>query len=122
VPPIAAKNPDGISPQDLRDRDVCNKGETNTSNCNFDRTGYRLPLMVISPFSKPHYVSHTPMDYTAVLRLIEKRFDLPNLTARDAAQPDMTEFFDFQNVPYATPPTPPVQPVKSGVCYNDHLP
>ncbi len=122
VAPMAAKKPDGIAPQDLRDGDICTKGETDPSNCNFDRSGYRLPLMVISPFSKPHYVSHTPMDYTAVLKLIETRFQLPSLTARDAAQPDMTEFFDFDNVPWATPPSPPVQPVKSGVCYNDHLP
>jgi phospholipase C len=122
VPPMAAKNPDGIAPQDLRDGDICTKGETNPSNCNFDRSGYRLPLIVVSPFVKPHYVSHTPMDYTAVLKLIETRFQLPSLTARDAAQPDMTEFFDFDNVPWATPPTPPTQPIKSGVCYNDRLP
>jgi phospholipase C len=40
---------------------------------------------------------------------------LPALTQRDAAQMDMTEFFDFQNVPWATPPTPPAQ-VTGGVC------
>jgi phospholipase C len=45
------------------------------------------------------------MDYTAILKLIETRFKLPSLSARDAAQPDMTEFFDFTNVPWATPPS-----------------
>src|SRR5204863_336230 len=54
-------------------------------------------------------VSHTVMDHTAMLKLIETRFNLPSLTLRDAAQPDMTEFFDFVNVPWATPPTPPNQ-------------
>jgi phospholipase C len=49
------------------------------------------------------------MDYTAMLKLIETRFNLPSLTARDGAQPDMTEFFDFVNAPWATPPTPPTQ-------------
>jgi len=122
VPPMAEVNPDGIKPQDLRPNDVCTKGEADPSNCDFNRSGYRLPLIVISPFTKANYVSHTPMDYTAVLKLIETRFGLPSLTLRDAAQPDMTEFFDFQNVPWATPPTPPVQPVKGGVCYNDKLP
>jgi len=72
-------------------------------------TGFRVPLIVISPFTKPNYVSHTVMDYTAMLKLIESRFNLPSLTARDAAQPDMTEFFDFVNVPRATPPAPPTQ-------------
>jgi hypothetical protein len=49
------------------------------------------------------------MDYTAILKLIETRFKLQALTARDAAQPDMTEFFDFANVHWATPPDPPKQ-------------
>jgi len=49
------------------------------------------------------------------LKFIEARFKLSALTQRDAAQMDMTEFFDFQNVPWATPPTPPVQ-ARGGVC------
>jgi len=44
-----------------------------------------------------------------MLKFIETRFNLPSLTARDAAQADMSEFFDFVNVPWATPPTPPQQ-------------
>lgn len=71
--------------------------------------------MVISPFAKKNYVSHTPMDYTAYLRFIETRWSLSTLTARDAAMPDMTEFFDFTNTPWATPPSPPAQNM-SGVC------
>jgi phospholipase C len=51
------------------------------------------------------------MDFTAALKFIETRFKLPNLTARDASMPDMTEFFDFSsaNGPWATPPSPPTQ-------------
>jgi phospholipase C len=60
------------------------------------------------------------MDYTAILKLIETRFNLPSLTARDAAQPDMTEFFDFVNVPWATPPSPPRQ-VKTLACIMEAL-
>ena len=86
----------------------------------FDRTGFRLPLLVISPFSKPHYVSHNAADYTAVLKFIETRYNLPSLTKRDAAQIDMTEFFDFAAVPWLTPPTPPVQPTH-GTCDYQHL-
>lgn len=75
--------------------------------------GFRLPNMIISPFTKPGYVSHTPMDHTAVLRFVEKRFGLTALTNRDVAQPDLTEFFDFVNAPWLTPPTPPA-PVDHG--------
>jgi phospholipase C len=82
----------------------------------YDHTGYRVPLIVVSPFAKKNFVSHTVMDYTAILKFIETRFALPNLTARDKAQPDMTEFFDFVNPPWVTPPTGiPTQPT-TGPC------
>jgi phospholipase C len=56
------------------------------------------------------------MDTTAILHFIEERFNLPNLTARDAAQPPMDEFFDFTNVPNLTPPSNvPTQPT-DGTC------
>jgi phospholipase C len=71
--------------------------------------GFRLPNIIISPFTRRHYVSHIPMDHTAVIKFVENRFIGPSehLTARDAAQPDLLDFFDFTNVPWATPPTPP---------------
>jgi phospholipase C len=76
--------------------------------------GFRLPNIVISPFTRRHYVSHIPMDHTAVIKFVENRFIGPNahLTARDAVQPDLLDFFDFNNVPWAKPPTPP-NPVTS---------
>jgi phospholipase C len=106
VPPISVPNPDGIKPVDLRSNDV--PGD-------FTITGGRVPNMVISPFTKKNYVSHTPMDYTSYLRFIEARWGLATLTARDAAMPDMTEFFDFAAKPWATPPNPPVQSL-NGAC------
>jgi phospholipase C len=119
VPPQPAVSPDGIPPSDLQSGDVCTSATGPT--CDFVFTGYRVPLIVISPFTKKHYVSHTVADYTAILKLIETRFDVPSLTKRDAAQMDMTEFFDFKNPPWATPPSPPTQNT-SGPCYLDHLP
>jgi phospholipase C len=78
--------------------------------------GFRLPNMIVSPYAKRHYVSHTPMDHTAVIKFVEDRFigGGAHLTSRDAAQPDLTEFFDLQNVPWGIPPTPPpATPVKA---------
>jgi phospholipase C len=71
--------------------------------------GFRLPNMIISPFTRKHYVSHTPMDHTAVIKFVENRFigSSAHLTARDSAQPNLLDFFDFTNAPWATPPTPP---------------
>jgi phospholipase C len=107
VAPQPAVQPDGISPSDLDPGDIC----TNVTgpNCDFTYTGYRVPLIVVSPFTRKNYVSHTVADYTAMLKFIETRFHLASLTKRDAAQMDMTEFFDFQNPPWNTPPSPPAQ-------------
>ena len=71
--------------------------------------GFRMPNIVISPFTRKHYISHIPMDHTAIIKFVENRFIGPSahLTARDAAQPNLLDFFDFTNVPWATPPTPP---------------
>jgi phospholipase C len=119
VPPQPTVSPDGIKPIDLQPGDICTSGTGPT--CDFVYTGYRVPLMVISPFAKKNYVSHTVADYTAWLKLVETRFNLPSLTKRDAAQIDMTEFFDFVNVPWSVPPTLPSQPT-TGACYMNHLP
>ena len=105
-------NPDGIAPKDLTSGDV--QGD-------FTRTGFRVPMMVVSPFSKANYVSHTPADYTAILKLVETRFNLPALTKRDAAQMDMTEFFDFNNPAWLNPPNPPAQKTDLA-CHNNYLP
>jgi phospholipase C len=113
VPPQHAVNPDGIAPIDLNPGDICTT--PGGANCNFNYTGFRVPLLIVSPFAKKQYVSHTVADYTAILTLIETRFNIPSLTQRDAVQMDMTEFFDFKNVPWATPPSPPAQ-ATNGVC------
>lgn len=82
--------------------------------------GFRVPNMVISPFTRRHYVAHTPMDHTAVIKFVENRFigGAARLTPRDAAQPDLLDFFDFTNVPWATPPTPPVPASPSSLGYD----
>jgi phospholipase C len=81
--------------------------------------GFRLPNMVVSPFTRRHFVSHTPMDHTAVIKFVENRFIGPSahLTNRDAAQPDLMEFFDFTNVPWKTPPTPPTPIPPGSTCH-----
>ena len=108
--PTNVPSPDGITPRDLF------TGTDADPQGNFTRYGFRIPNLVVSPFTKKHYVSHTITDSTAILRFIEKRFNLTPLTVRDALAMDMTEFFDFKRVPWATPPTVPEQPVQAGRC------
>jgi phospholipase C len=127
VPPQPMPSPDGIAPSvsiDLLPGDVCTNPGQGGPICQFEYTGYRVPMMVISPYSKKNYLSHATADYTAILKLIEKRFNLSPLTARDAAQIDMdTEFFDF-SAPWLTPPPASQIPVQPDTlpCYMDHLP
>jgi phospholipase C len=80
--------------------------------------GFRVPNMVVSPFVRKHYVSHIPMDHTAILKFVENRFigSGADLTNRDAAQPGLLNFFDFTNVPWATPPAPPTPNAPPGNC------
>jgi hypothetical protein len=66
--------------------------------------GPRVPLLVISPFAKPGYISHTQFEFSSILAFIEERFGLPTLAARDAAANDMDDIFD-----YLHPPTPPLE-------------
>ena len=82
--------------------------------------GFRIPNMVISPFTRKHFVSHTPMDHTAIIKFVENRFIGPSahLTARDNAQPNLLEFFDFTTTPWATPPTPPTPVSNQSLGYD----
>jgi phospholipase C len=101
VPPPAAVPPDNIPP-------MLQPGDTVAG---FDNLGIRVPVVVVSPFAKSHFVSHVVHDHTSILRFIEQRFGLPTLTARDAAADPMLEFFNFHNPPFLIPPTfakPPV--------------
>ena len=81
----------------------------------FNQPGFRVPLIVVSPWTIPHFVSHVARDHTSILKLIETRFSLPPLTARDDAADNMMEFFNFQSPAWMTPPALPVQPT-NGDC------
>jgi phospholipase C len=72
-----------------------------TSCANFNQLGVRVPLIAISPFSKPAYVSHTVGDHTSLLALIERRFLRVNgqrlhLTLRDQHAEPLEDMFDFE--------------------------
>jgi phospholipase C len=97
VAPPAACPPDGIAPN-------LTNAQDQAWPAGFDQLGVRVPVIVVSPFSKVSYVSHTVYDHTSITRFIETLFTLPALTARDANADPMLDFFDFQNVPFAAPP------------------
>src|SRR6266498_2037870 len=125
--PTIALVPMASCRRDLFSNDPCFGNTQPDTVCDFSYSGYRVPLVVVSPFAKANGVSHQQRDLTAILKLIEKRFGLNALTARDAAQVDMDDttdgFFDFTNAPLKTPPSLPAQTVLGPTqCYLDHLP
>jgi phospholipase C len=71
------------------------------SSCaNFNQLGFRVPFIAVSPFSKPHYVSHTRGDHTSLLKLIEMRWlNGASLTRRDANANPLLDMFDFVKAP-----------------------
>jgi len=114
VPPFAVPMPDQYGPGQCPDLNNGSYLYCTTGNLGgaFDLTGLRVPVIVISPYSKPNFVSHTPRDFTAILAFIEQTFNVPSLTARDAyfkdPTRDMNEFFDFTTTPpvLLNPPVP----------------
>ncbi len=61
--------------------------------------GIRVPLLIVSPYAIPGHVSHTRYEFSSVLKTIEERFNLPNLTDRDAKANDTYDSFDFDQQP-----------------------
>ncbi len=107
VGPVLVTPPDDVLPVDL-------SGHTQGL---FNVTGFRVPMVVVSPWVKPQTVSHLPTDYTAMLKLIETRFDVPALTQRDATADDMADptngLFDFSTPHLLQVPAPalPTRPM-----------
>ena len=86
VPPPAALAPDAIPP-------MVEPGESVYDG--FSRYGFRVPSVVVSPYAKPDFVSHVYYDHTSILAMVERKWNLPALTYRDANANDLTDFIDL---------------------------
>lgn len=66
----------------------------------YDGLGIRVPLVIISPFAKKHYVSHVQYEHGSILRFVEDVFGLPRLAASDtrATSPE-ADAFNFKRAP-----------------------
>jgi phospholipase C len=74
----------------------------------YDRLGFRVPAVIVSPYARPGYVMERDYDHTSVLKLIEHKWNLPPLTRRDAAAIDPLEALDLEGEPhFKTPPKLP---------------
>ncbi|HYW22513.1 MAG TPA: alkaline phosphatase family protein [Terriglobales bacterium] len=98
VPPPRALNPgDGSHP--LLPAGVPSFGD------DYTRLGFRVPAVVVSPWARRDFVSHTVFDHTSVLRTIEIKWNLPALTLRDANANDLRECLVRRGpAPFLEPP------------------
>jgi len=61
--------------------------------------GFRVPLLVVSPFAKPAYVSHVTHDFGSILKFIEEVFQVPSLGYADTPADDLSDCFDMTRTP-----------------------
>ena len=104
VPPPRAIRPDSIAP-------LLGPGDVPGA---YDRYGFRVPLLVVSPWARPAYSSRVTQDLTSITAFAERKWNLPAMTYRDANAHPMTDYFDFRRAAFARPPrlaaAPPLGP------------
>jgi phospholipase C len=98
VPPPPAQAPDSIPP-DISPTDQPGR---------FDRYGFRVPCVVVSPYARPNHVSHVVADHTSILKLVETKWNLPAMTYRDANASNLLDLVDLHAPPaFREPPVLP---------------
>ena len=86
VPPPVALPPDDVPP-------LVYPGQSTYDG--YARYGFRVPSVVVSPYAKRNHVSHVLYDHTSILALVERKWNLPALTYRDANANDLLDFIDL---------------------------
>jgi phospholipase C len=61
--------------------------------------GFRVPLIVVSPYAKAQYISHTTHDFGSILKYIEENFGLGSMGNADANADDLSDCFDYSQTP-----------------------
>lgn len=59
--------------------------------------GFRVPLIVVSTYAKPGYISHVTHDFGSILKFTEKVFELPSLGYADSTADDLFDCFEFHH-------------------------
>jgi phospholipase C len=80
--------------------------------------GFRVPLIVVSPYAKRAYVSHVPHEFGSILHYIEEQFGLSSLGYTDARADDLSDCFDYTQTPAKFKPFA----TKYSASYFIHLP
>jgi phospholipase C len=82
--------------------------------------GFRVPLIVVSPYAKAAYISKTQHDFGSILKFIESTFSLSSLGYADAAADDLSDCFNYNQTPIKFQTIQ--APLKAQDFLNDHTP
>jgi phospholipase C len=66
--------------------------------------GFRVPMIVVSPYAKAGFVSHQTHDFGSILKFTEEVFGLPTVGYADAVADDLSDCFNFQQTPLTFQP------------------
>lgn len=82
---------------------------------NYTSLGFRVPLIVISPYARPKYISKTQYEYGSILKFVEQTFGLGSLHTTDATSNSIADMFDYTQkaVPFVNEPLPTKRPCPS---------
>jgi phospholipase C len=61
--------------------------------------GFRVPMLVVSPYARPGYVSHVQHEFGSILHFTEEVFGLGSLGTTDARADDLGDCFNFGQKP-----------------------
>jgi phospholipase C len=61
--------------------------------------GFRVPLIIVSPFARAGYISHVPHEFSSFLKYTEEVFNLPSLGTRDVMADDFADCFNYSQTP-----------------------
>ncbi len=79
--------------------------------------GVRVPMIIVSPYAKPHFVDHTTASFLSLLAFTEHLYGLPPLTEADAAAYDYSDAFDFSQKPLSPIDLPQHKVPQSSIDY-----
>jgi phospholipase C len=76
--------------------DLVDHPEPDAASADHAQAGFRVPTILVSPFSRGGRIAKTVFEHAAIVKLLEWRFGLPSLTPRDAASNNLARVLDFQ--------------------------
>jgi len=82
--------------------------------------GFRVPLIVVSPYARAGYISHVTHDFGSFLKFVEEAFSLPSLGYADATADDLSDCFNFRQTPIQFKTI--AAPLKADYFLNDRRP